>query len=172
MRLMTRNNVHTRQSETKGTHGYRDTMIDIACRSKPNERGAVTVELVLVVPALVIMLGLLIAGGRLWFARVTVTEAAQSSARSASLARSASEATQVGQAAGAQSLSTAGLACSSQLVQVKTSAFGVEVGNPATITATVSCQVSFGDLLLPGMPGSIALTRTGYSALDTYRGRG
>ena len=33
--------------------------------------------------------GLLVAGGRLWFARATVVEAAQSSARAASLARSA-----------------------------------------------------------------------------------
>ena len=41
-----------------------------------NERGAVTVELVVIVPALIIMLGLLIAGGRIWFAKSTVAQAA------------------------------------------------------------------------------------------------
>jgi len=130
------------------------------------------VEFVLLVPALVLMLGLMVAGGRLWFARTTVTEAAHTSARAASLARSAAEAHQAGQAAGRQSLATAGLTCSEQAVDVGVAAFEVEVGTPATITATVSCRVPFADIALPGMPGSIALASTGYSALDTYRSRG
>lgn len=136
-----------------------------------NQRGSATVEIVLVVPALVIVLGLLIAGGRLWFARTTVVEGAQAAARAASLARSAGAASQAGQSAGAQSLATAGLTCDGRGVAVNTSAFAVEVGTPATVTATVTCAVPFGDLLLPGMPGSISVSSTGYSALDTYRSR-
>lgn len=137
-----------------------------------DERGSVTVEFVLVVPALVLMLGLMVAGGRLWFARTTVTEAAQTAARAASLARDAGAGRQAGQSAGKQSLATAGLVCNSQSVNVDTSAFSVEVGTPATLTATVSCRVPFADVLLPGIPGSISLTSTGRSALDTYRTRG
>ena len=54
-----------------------------------NQRGAATVELTLLVPALLLVVGLLVAGGRLWFARTTVNEAAQTAARAASLSRSA-----------------------------------------------------------------------------------
>jgi hypothetical protein len=61
------------------------------------------VEITLLVPALVVFLGLLIAGGRLWFARTAVIEAAQTSARAASLARTAALATAEGQSAAARS---------------------------------------------------------------------
>ena len=134
-------------------------------------RGSVTVELTLVVPALVLVLGLLVAGGRLWFARATVVEAAQSAARAASLARTAGTATADGRAAGQASLSTAGLVCSSTTVGVETAAFAVPVGTPATVRATVGCTVPLGDVVLPGLPGSIQLSGEGAAALDTYRSR-
>lgn len=140
-------------------------------RSIRDERGAVTVELVIVVPALMIMLGLLIAGGRVWFAKSTVTDAAQSASRAASLARTAGEAGQAGRDAARASLETGGLDCASQSASINTGAFSVTVGTPATVHATVSCRVTFGDLLLPGMPGSMTITRSADSALDTYRTR-
>ncbi len=128
-------------------------------------------EVALLAPALVLVLGLLVAGGRLWFARTTVVEAAQASARAASLARDAGAAAAVGGEAGRQSLTTAGLRCASSAVRVSTAAFAVPVGTPATVTSDVRCEVAFGDLLLPGMPGSIQLDGHGSAALDTYRAR-
>ena len=74
-------------------------------------RGSATVEITLLIPALLITLGLLIIGGRIWFARTTVNEAANSAARAASLARSAAEAATLGRTAANQSLSTNGLRC-------------------------------------------------------------
>ena len=136
-----------------------------------DERGAATLELVIVVPALVIMLGLLIAGGRLWFAKSTVSGAAQSAARAASLERESGSAREAGVDAARASLDTGGLACGARNVSMDTSGFAVDVGRPATVRATVSCAVSFGDILLPGTPGSITVTRTAASALDTYRTR-
>jgi Flp pilus assembly protein TadG len=136
-----------------------------------NERGAATVEITLLVPALVIFLGLLIAGGRLWFARTAVIEAAHTSARAASLARTAALATAEGHSAASASLSTAGLVCADRSVAIGAGAFSVPVGTPATVTSTISCRVLFSDILLPGMPGSIALSGQGAAALDTYRGR-
>jgi Flp pilus assembly protein TadG len=135
------------------------------------ERGAATVEITLLVPALVIFLGLIIAGGRLWFARTAVVEAAHASARAASLARSAALATTDGQSAVAASLSTSGLVCMDQSAVINAAAFAVPVGTPATVTSTISCRVPFSDILLPGMPGSIHLTGDGSAALDTYRSR-
>lgn len=137
---------------------------------KRDQRGAASVELVILVPALVIMLGLLVAGGRLWFARATVVEASESAARAASLARSAGEARGAGNRAADRVLATEGLSCGGS-VSVDTSAFGVPVGTPATVRATVTCTVPFADLTLPGMPGSITVSSVGLAALDTYRAR-
>jgi len=145
----------------------------VRCRSKHlgGERGSAAVELALLVPALVLMLGLVVAGGRLWFARTTVNEAAQSAARAASLSRTATQASGDGAAAARASLSTAGLRCLDPAVSVDTRAFAVPVGQSATVTTRVTCQVPFADVLLPGLPGSIKLDSSGASALDTYRSR-
>jgi Flp pilus assembly protein TadG len=136
-----------------------------------DERGAVAAELAVVIPALILMLGMIIAGGRIWFARTTVVEAAQTAARAASLERSAGHAASAGRDAGARSMSTAGLNCASSSISVDTGAFGVPVGVPATISATVRCTVRLGDLGLPPLPGSTDLTARASTALDTYRGR-
>jgi Flp pilus assembly protein TadG len=135
------------------------------------DRGAASLEVVILVPALMIMLGLMIAGGRLWFAKSTVADAAQAAARAASLARSAGEGQRAGRDAAAAALDTGGLACDGRRVSVDTAAFAVSAGFPATVHATITCTVSFTDVLLPGTPGSITVTRSGSSALDTYRTR-
>ncbi len=140
-------------------------------RLSRNERGSVTVELTLMIPALILVVGMLVAGGRLWFARSTVVEASQTAARAASLARSAETAGVEGRSAGQQSLATAGLRCSSSSVSINTASFGVPVGTPATVTSAIRCRVSFADLFLPVVPGSIQLSGEGAAALDTYRSR-
>ena len=140
-------------------------------RRRRDRRGSVAVELTLLAPALVLVLGLLVAGGRLWFARTSVVEAAQTSARAGSLARSAAQAGARGAEAGRQSLSTAGLQCAATSVRVGTAGFAVPVGTPATVTSDVTCRVAFGDVFLPGIPGSIELTGHSSAALDTYRAR-
>ena len=140
-------------------------------RYSSDQSGSASVELALLVPALVIMLGLLVGGGRLWLARTAVNEAAQSAARSASLARTAQQAVADGRAAGRESLSTTGLSCHDQSIAIDTGAFGIAVGQPATITSDVGCTVPFEDVFLPGMPGSIKVAAKGFSALDTYRSR-
>jgi len=146
-------------------------MINSSSKRVRNQCGAAAVELTLLVPALLLTLGLLAAGGRLWFARTTINEAAQTAARAASLARSADSAASAGREAGTQSLATAGLRCRSRSVLINAAAFGVPPGTPATVASTISCILDFSDVLLPGWPGSIELTGHGFAALDTYRGR-
>ena len=136
-----------------------------------DERGAVAAELAMAVPALLLVLSLLVAGGRLWFARTAVIEAANTAARAGSLARTGAEASASGHDAGEQSLTTTGLRCASRSVSMDTAAFSVPVGTPATVRSTVSCQVFLSDLLLPVVPGSVDLEAAGASALDTYRAR-
>lgn len=146
-------------------------MIKTRGRLHRDQRGSATVEIALLVPALLITLGLLAVGGRIWFARTTVNEAATSAARAASLTRSAGEAATAGRAAADRSLATEGLRCTSTTVDVNTAAFAVPVGTPATITTRISCRVAYADLILPVVPGGIDLAATGASALDTYRSR-
>jgi Flp pilus assembly protein TadG len=129
------------------------------------------VELTLLVPALLLVVGLVVTGGRLWFARTTVNEAAQTAARAASLSRSASAAATAGRDAGVRSLATAGLRCRSTSVSINAAAFAVPVGTPSTVTSTILCMVDFSDVFLPGWPGSVRLTGTGSASLDTYRSR-
>ncbi len=136
-----------------------------------NERGAVAVELALLAPVVVLLLTALIFGGRLWLARSAVTDAAAGAARAATLARTGSEAQQLGQSAASKNLSTQGLACSPSSVALDLGAFATPVGQPARVTARVRCTVPMGDLVLPGIPGSVQIEASASSALDTYRGR-
>lgn len=135
------------------------------------ERGSASVELALVVPALVLMLGLLVAGGRVWLVKTAVSEAAATSARAASLARSAGAAAADGRSAATASLATAGVTCSATSITVDATAFARPPGTPATVRSSVACTVSFADVFLPGIPGSRTFSATGSSALDTYRAR-
>lgn len=135
------------------------------------QRGAAAVELVVLVPAIMAMLGLLLAGGRIWFVRAAVQDAAESAARSASLARTPGAAQLEAQSVVDAGLEDADLHCLTTSVRVGTAAFSVPVGQPATVTSDVTCVVSLGDILLPGLPGSMTIHAEGASALDTYRGR-
>jgi hypothetical protein len=48
----------------------------------------------------------------------------------------------------------------------------VPVGQPASVGATVTCQLNLGALLgLPGVPAGMSISQTVRSPLDTYRER-
>jgi Flp pilus assembly protein TadG len=129
------------------------------------------VELVIFVPVLILIAGLIIAGGRIWFARSTVTQAAYSGARAASIERVGEEAGRAGVDATEAELSTQGLDCLTTRIDLDLSGFDVPVGQAAAVTNTVSCRISLGDTALPGLPGSLSLTARGTAAIDTYRER-
>jgi Flp pilus assembly protein TadG len=136
-----------------------------------DDRGSVTVEFVTLGPVLFMMVMMIIAGSRVALAHQSVEAAAADAARSASLARTQGAAEVAGQQAGQQSVSAQGLRCVWTDVQVDTSGFAAPVGTPASVTASVSCQVDLGDMVLPGLPGSMTITETARSPLDTYRER-
>ncbi len=139
--------------------------------TSPTERGAAAVEIALLVPALLLMLALVVAAGRVWLARTSVEAAADVGARAASLARSATEATAAGESAAFQSMETAALRCDERSARVSVRSFSIPVGTPASLTATVGCSVPLKELGLPGAPGAIHLSATSEAALDTYRSR-
>ena len=135
------------------------------------ERGSAVIEAVIAIPAFVLFVVVIIAAGRVAMAHQSVEAAAAESARSASLARTPGEAQARATAAGAQTLVNQGLQCVSTTVSVDTSGFGVPVGSPAQVSATVTCAVDLGDLTMTGLPGTITVDATVGSPLDTYRGR-
>jgi Flp pilus assembly protein TadG len=141
-------------------------------RLSRNERGgAVAIESVLLVPAVMLMAALIAAGFRITAAADVVENVAGAGARAASIARTAGQAQQDAQSVANSSLATAGLQCAPSSVQVNTAAFAVPVGQPASVTVTVSCRAPLADLLVPGLGGSRLLEATSSSPLDTYRSR-
>jgi len=136
-----------------------------------SDRGNAAVELAPVALILLLFLGLLIAAGRITVASMAVNAAARDAARQASISRTSGEA----QAAAIQSAGAAlradGLDCTPS-VTLNTGGFAVPAGEPAQVSATVTCDVSLSDLTaVPGMPGSRTLTATFSSPLDPYRAR-
>ena len=133
--------------------------------------GSAAVELVIVVPAAVMMLALAMAGGRIWMAEAAVEQSAGAAARAASLGRSSGAAAADARAVASSNLASSSLECVNTSVSVNTGAFSTPVGTPGTVTVRVSCTVTFADLLLPGLPGSSTVDAEGAAPLDTYRGR-
>ncbi len=135
------------------------------------ERGSATVEFTLLLPALLLLFGVVVGGGRLWFARSAVLEASGAGARAATLARSAAEARVSATSVVNAELARAGVRCAAARIAVDTAAFGTPVGTPASVTVSVECGVPLSDVLVPGWPGVLAVSATGSSVLDPYRGR-
>lgn len=135
------------------------------------ERGSIPLELAILAPALLLIISVVVFGGRLALAHQAVEAAAASAAREASIARTASAASSSARATAADALAQEGLRCSSTTVSIDTSAFNSPVGTPGSVSATITCVVPLGDLVLPGFPGSRTVTATVSSPLDTYRER-
>ena len=136
------------------------------------EEGAASLEVVVLTPVLVLLLGLLVLAGRVTLARTSVEQAADEAARSASIARTAAGARRAAADGAVRALGRQSLRCSRVDVAVDVAGFAVPVGQPARVTATVTCVVALADLALPGFPGSRTVTASAISPLDTYRERG
>ncbi|MGW4890721.1 TadE/TadG family type IV pilus assembly protein [Kitasatospora sp. NPDC004240] len=139
--------------------------------SPHGDRGSLSLETAILAPLLFGFLVLVIAAGRVHIADNTVDAAARNAARAASLERSGSAAQQAGSRVAQQTMKDQGLRCSSVDVSVPTGGFNAAIGQTASVTVTVTCQVDLSDLALPGLPGSKRITSHFTSAIDSYRGR-
>lgn len=143
-------------------------------RRPRSERGAVTIEFVVLLPLLMLIMAAVIGGARVWWARSTVTQLADSAARQASISRTASQA----QTSAAQLVHDDAVQSDVRCVSgwptltLDTSGYGVPVGQPAEVRAHVECDVPLSDVLLPGLPGSLIVQGDAVSPLDRFRARG
>jgi Flp pilus assembly protein TadG len=135
------------------------------------DRGSATVELAILTPALLALLGLGVVGGRIQIAGAAVEHAAAAAAREASLTRNPLTARTSATSTAKTSLADQGLSCVHTTVTVDTAGFATRVGQPGQVRATVTCIVGLSDIALPGVPGSRTLTADAASPLDRYRAR-
>ena len=136
-----------------------------------SDRGSATLELAILAPALLALLGLVIGAGRIEVAAGAVEQAAASAAREASIARTPAAARADAEQAAHDSLRNQGITCSALTVTVDTGGFAVAVGQPAQVQVRVACSLALGDLGVPGMPGTKTLRAQAASPLDRYRSR-
>jgi Flp pilus assembly protein TadG len=140
------------------------------------EAGNAALELVILAPVLIFLIGLTIALGRVSNAQNAVSDAAQDAARQASLQLNPADAAAAGQVSAQAALAADGLHCDPQ-VTVNTAGgnglpgFQAQVGQPAAVSATVRCVVSLAQIIVPGLPGTSTIAETFTSPLDPYRQR-
>lgn len=135
------------------------------------DRGAMSVELALLAPALLLLLSFAIFAGRTQIARNAVQAAARSAAREASLAGDATTATAQADDQARQTLATQDLRCQSTNISVDTAGFQAAPGQPGDVTVTIACVVGMADLLAPGVPGALSVQAVFTSPIDNYRER-
>lgn len=134
------------------------------------DSGNAPLELVMLAPVVLFLIGLVIAAGRITLAQGAVAAAARSAAREASISLSAATARQAAISTAVGTLSGDGLNCR-PVVRLDLAGFAVPPGRSAMVSATVICTVRLSDLLVPGLPGSRTLRASFASPLDPYRSR-
>jgi len=135
------------------------------------ERGAVSVEVALLVPVLVLVAAGATAGWRLWWASGQVQSAAGSAARAASNLDDPVVASQTVIAVVNADLETAGVHCRNISISQDLAAVTLPPGVPGQVWVQVRCEVGLSDLLLP-LPGSIAVSGESDEAINIYSRRG
>jgi Flp pilus assembly protein TadG len=136
-----------------------------------SDAGNAALELVVLAPVLLAVLGLVIAAGRTSIAEGAVQAAARDAARQASIALNPYAAEAAGQASARAALREDGLDCD-PTVTIDTAGFGAQPGQPAApVVATVTCTVPLANLYLPGLPGVRTMSAAFSSPLDVYRSK-
>ena len=134
--------------------------------------GNAALELLILAPVILFLIGLVIAYGRTSVAQGAVDAAARDAARQASLATSPAAEQLAATSSARAALLSDGLQCQPTVRLANLGqAFGTPLGQPAQVSATVSCTVSLANLLVPGIPGSRRLRASFTSPLDPYRSR-
>jgi hypothetical protein len=137
-----------------------------------DDRGNAPLELVLIAPIILMLIGLMIAAGRTSIAQGALDAAARAAARQASVAPTQAAAVRAALAGAESALRADGLDCRPTVFLAGiAAAFGTQPGQPAQVHARVVCVVRLSDLVVPGVPGSLTLRAVFTSPLDPYRSR-
>ncbi len=134
----------------------------------PDEKGSLTVELVVLTPVLLLVVLVVVAFGRVAEARQQVVEAARAGAEVASVQTDGSGAEAKAQIDAAVGTSDHALTCAGRTVTTDVSHFYPG----GYVTVTVACRVPLADLSVPGIPGSTTVHASSTAPIDPYRSVG
>jgi len=132
--------------------------------------GNASLELLILAPVIICLIGLVVAAGRTSIAQGAVAAAARDAARQAAISVSPASARRAAMSTARYALRADGLRCQ-PAVRLNLAGFDSPLGQPADVSASVTCTVRLSDLLVPGLPGSRTLTANFTSPLDPYRAR-
>ena len=133
--------------------------------------GSAPLELLILAPVILGLIGFVIAVGRTSVAQGSVEAAARDAARQASISLTPAAARLAALASATAALRADGLHCKPVVRLELQAGYSAPVGQPAQVSASVSCTVRLSDLVVPGVPGSRLLTARFTSPLDPYRSR-
>ena len=139
-------------------------------RSRPERgSGGESLELLILVPAFLALIGMLVAAGRYNLGSGKIDQAAGAAARAASQQLTADGAQTAAAAAANSTLTSVGVSCLNFNVTVDTGGYAAPPGGVAAINVTVTCTVQWSDLTVPGWPGAKTIVAQASSPLDTRR---
>jgi Flp pilus assembly protein TadG len=140
----------------------------------PDDRGSMSVELVVIAPALVLLLLLVGAGGRWVESHGAIDGAARDAARAASLARTPGDAVTLAQQTADADLTTSGW-CDPGTTNVGVTGFPASAEasvQGADVTVTVTCNVNMSPFTMLGFNAASPVTGTAVAPLDPFMCRG
>lgn len=141
-------------------------------RGRRGERGLSTaVEAAILLPGIMCLVALVVFGARLALANMALAAAVNQAARDASISRTSAEAKAALTESLARGLAEHNLDCQDQEVSFDVAQVTHPVGETGSVSVSATCTVSVADLLLPGVPGTVAVAATGVSPIDSFRGR-
>lgn len=132
------------------------------------DNGSLTVELVLLTPALFLVVLTVVAFGRISQARQQVADAASAAVEAAAVAADASSAASAAQLDVEAELDGSLHSCADPSIGTDTSRFYPG----GSVTVTVTCHVALSDLSISGIPGSTSIRASSTAPIDPYRSVG
>ena len=137
------------------------------------DRGSAPIEMAITGLCAIALIALLVIGGRVAIASSSMSDVASAAARDASLSSPLDpEATvQARAVAAARDALATEIDCGPLTVTVDLAARIASVGQPGTVTATVTCDLHYATIRFPGLPTTATITETAVSPTDPYRDR-
>ncbi|MFD5317591.1 TadE/TadG family type IV pilus assembly protein [Streptomyces sp. NPDC127098] len=128
------------------------------------DRGSAAAELVLLIPALLLVLYLIVYSERGPESRMRLDDAAHQAARAASQARTPAAAIADAESTATAALARAGISCRTFTVEMVGS---LQPGS--TVTVDIACSVGLEDLSMLPLPGTTVLEADFAAVVDRYR---